>query len=64
VFNLRKRVRIRSTANSELGQLHAGQYGEIIHFTAPEGWVRYYTVRLDDGKTQLELKPEELEIFE
>jgi hypothetical protein len=60
---LGRRVRILSTAESDLGQLHAGEYGEIIVQTGTiqEG-IREYTVRLDSGE-QIDLKPTEVEIL-
>ena len=60
---LGRRVRILPTAESDLGQLHAGEYGEIIVQvgTLQEG-VREYTVRLDSGE-QISLKPAEVEIL-
>jgi hypothetical protein len=61
---LGRRVRILPTAESDLGQLHAGEYGEIIHQvgTLREG-VRGFTVRLDSGE-QIALKPTEVEILD
>lgn len=65
MFNLGKRIRIRLTADSELGQLYAGRQGQIVEFAKdPETLIlKRYTVRLDDG-TFLELKPDEVEILE
>ncbi len=61
---LGRRVRILPTAESDLGQLHAGEYGEIIVQVGmlQEG-VREYEVRLDSGET-LPLKPTEVEILD
>ncbi len=61
---LGRRVRILPTAESDLGQLHAGEYGEIIVQVGmlKEGG-REYEVRLDSGET-LPLKPTEVEILD
>jgi len=60
---LGRRVRVRPTADSEQGRLHAGKYGEIEQQlgTLEEG-LRGYYVRLDDGET-ISLKPHEVEIL-
>jgi hypothetical protein len=57
-------VRIWPTADSELGRLRAGQYGEKVTQvgTIQEG-AREYTVRLGDGET-IPLKPDEVEILD
>jgi hypothetical protein len=62
-FFLGKRVRILPTADSDLGKLHAGEHGEIVHQTGTirEG-IREYTIRLDDGEL-IPLKPHEVEIL-
>jgi hypothetical protein len=45
-------VRICPTADSELGRLHAGEYGEIVtKVDTIQEEVREYTVRLGDGET-------------
>jgi hypothetical protein len=63
-FFLGKCVRIWPTADSELGTLHAGEYGEIVTQvgTMQEG-IREYTVRLGDRET-IPLKPDEVEILD
>ena len=63
-FFLGRRVRILPTADSELGRLHAGEYGEIVHQVGSlEEGVREYTIRLGDGET-ISLKPGEVEILD
>ena len=61
---LGRRVRILPTADSDLGQLHAGEYGEIRRQvgTLQEG-VKEYEVRLDSGEALI-LKPTEVEILD
>lgn len=61
---LGRRVRILPTADSEQGELHAGEYGEIVHQVGSlqEG-VREYTIRLGDGEA-IHLKPSEVEILD
>lgn len=61
---LGRRVRILPTADSDLGRLHSGEYGEIERQvgTLQEG-VREYGVRLDSGES-LSLKPTEVEILD
>jgi hypothetical protein len=61
-----RRARVRSDAASELGGRYAGHHGridEIARDSASLEVIRY-TVRLDDGATQLELHPSEVEILD
>jgi hypothetical protein len=59
-----KRLRISLTADSEQGQLHAGEYAVIVvqMGTIQEG-IREYSVRLDSGKV-IDLKPSEVELLD
>jgi hypothetical protein len=63
-FFLGRWVRTWPTPDSELGRLHAGEYGEIVPQvgTIQEGG-KEYTVCLGDGET-ISLKPSEVEILE
>jgi hypothetical protein len=61
---LGRRLRISLTADSEQGQLHAGEYAviEVQMGTIQEG-IREYSVRLDSGKV-IDLKPSEVELLD
>ena len=61
---LGRRLRISLTADSEQGQLHAGEYAviEVQMGTIQEG-IRGYSVRLDSGK-QIDLNPNEVDLLE
>jgi len=61
---LNRRVRILSTASSDLGRQHAGEHATIVHQvgTLEEG-VRSYTVRLDNME-MISLQPDEVEILD
>jgi hypothetical protein len=62
---LGRRVRVSTTASSEQGNLHRGEYGEIVYFAqAPEsGEIRRFTVRLESGET-IELAPAEVDMLD
>ena len=61
---LGRRVRIRQTASTPLGRLHAGEYATIVDQvgTLEEG-VSFYTVRLDNME-MASLPPDEVEILD
>jgi hypothetical protein len=63
---LGRRARVRSDASSDLGKHYAGHHGRIEQFAKdPETMVLIrYTIRLDDGRTQLDLHPSEVEILQ
>jgi hypothetical protein len=50
---LGRRVRVSTTASSVQGNLHRGEYGELIYYgTYPEtAEIRIFTVRLDSGES-------------
>ncbi len=59
-------VRVRRDAGSELGKVYAGRLGEIEQFTrdGETGAIKSYTVRLDDGTTQITLEPSEVDLLD
>ena len=63
-FFTSRRARVRPNASSEQGQLHAGEYGEVVHQNgALEEGVRSYMFRLDSMDV-IALQPDEVEILD
>jgi hypothetical protein len=62
---LGKRVRVSTTATSEQGSPHRGEYGEIVYFAQDpdSGEIRSFSVRLQSGET-IDLAPAEVDMLD